>query len=508
MAFKRASIVLASAIGYIIKCTCSGITTNAVKGFKGSGVFKLKELTSNICKYGFDQSWTLDGEGNFSEFDDGGTTQTRTVNEANEITGLSGSWIDPAYDAAGNMISGPKSGDETTRIHYVYDAWNRLVAAKADNSGSPGNTIAAYEYDGTNRRVEKFFADDSGVEYFYNRQWQVLDEWSFDDQGETTAMNQYVWSPRYIDAPIVRFHDGNADGYVYTTGVDNTRYYTGDANYNVTTTITIDPNTTETVQHYAYSSYGEATVYDSTWTSLGAPAEDGPLYCGYWFDLETKNDLARYRYYTVSIAAWFTRDPIKSSPNLYEYCSDNPLKRTDPTGLCGTNPPISSPTNPPILIPGRGSLTTTTGAPSNVPYIVPLLTPPSCPPPTRKECDAEIQERLNVALAEYNFATNGTNHTFLDYDNKFKSLTNAAGYINPLLYLKPCWAQKAYIEFEGLLQYVAESTWYFSGGYLYIYNNLPNPHMNTGPGDVWAMEEFFREMAFIEYLKEKCKDAE
>ena len=42
------------------------------KGFKGSGVFKLKELTSNICKYGFDQTWTLDGLGNFSEFDDDG----------------------------------------------------------------------------------------------------------------------------------------------------------------------------------------------------------------------------------------------------------------------------------------------------------------------------------------------------------------------------------------------------------------------------------------------------
>ena len=307
--------------------------------FKGSGVFKLKELTSNICKYGFNKSWTLDGEGNFSEFDDGGTTQTRTVNEANEITGLSGSWIDPAYDAAGNMISGPKSGDETTRIHYVYDAWNRLVAAKADNSGSPGNTIAAYEYDGTNRRVEKFFADDSGVEYFYNRQWQVLDEWSFDDQGETTAVNQYIWSPRYIDAPIVRFHDGNADGYVYTTGVDNTRYYTGDANYNITTTITIDPNTTETVQHYAYSSYGEATVYDDDWDVIGAPAEDGPLYCGYLFDAETANDYARNRYYSVALAAWFTRDPIAADLNLYRYVGNNPLVYEDPFGLAPPREP-------------------------------------------------------------------------------------------------------------------------------------------------------------------------
>ncbi|NLX97959.1 MAG: hypothetical protein GXY83_17490, partial [Rhodopirellula sp.] len=68
---------------------------------------------------GFDQDWTLDGLGNFSTFNDDGTSQDRTTNAANEITGLTGSWIDPVYDAAGNMIFAPKSGDETTGLHYV-----------------------------------------------------------------------------------------------------------------------------------------------------------------------------------------------------------------------------------------------------------------------------------------------------------------------------------------------------------------------------------------------------
>ena len=45
-------------------------------------------------------------------------------------TGTSGV-IDPVYDPAGNMISGPKPGANTTRQHYVYDAWNRLVAVRA-----------------------------------------------------------------------------------------------------------------------------------------------------------------------------------------------------------------------------------------------------------------------------------------------------------------------------------------------------------------------------------------
>ncbi|MGW8256496.1 MAG: RHS repeat-associated core domain-containing protein [Thermoguttaceae bacterium] len=62
---------------------------------------------------------------------------------------------------------------------------------------------------------------------------------------------------------------------------------------------------------------------------------DGPLYCGYFFDAETRLYLARNRYYNSSTATWINRDPIgyKGGMNLYEYVGDNPLSRTDPFGL-------------------------------------------------------------------------------------------------------------------------------------------------------------------------------
>jgi hypothetical protein len=42
---------------------------------------------------------------------DGGMTQTRQQNAANETTGITGGgWNNPAYDAAGNTVSGPKAG--------------------------------------------------------------------------------------------------------------------------------------------------------------------------------------------------------------------------------------------------------------------------------------------------------------------------------------------------------------------------------------------------------------
>lgn len=297
----------------------------------------LDRLTDADRADAFDQSWGLDGLGNFASFDDDGDSQTRAANAANEITGITGGWIAPAYDAAGNMTSGPKPGDETTRVHYVYDAWNRQVAVYEDDGdgtfepGTDDDLVAAYGYDGTNRRIEKTFADDTGVEYFYNQGWQLLEERSVDDQGTPTAINQYVWSARYIDAPVVRFHDGNADGDLLDAG-DNTRYYTGDANYNVTATI--DAATGDVLERYVYNAYGKATAYDDDWANPAAPATDGPLYCGYFFDAETALYHVRNRYYDSSLSTFVSRDPVgyKGGMNLYKYVGDSPTNRTDPTG--------------------------------------------------------------------------------------------------------------------------------------------------------------------------------
>lgn len=67
-------------------------------------------MTSSTRADGFDQGWTLDGAGNFSEFDNDGTPQTRTTNAANEITAIGGG-ITPTYDRAGNMLSGELKRD-------------------------------------------------------------------------------------------------------------------------------------------------------------------------------------------------------------------------------------------------------------------------------------------------------------------------------------------------------------------------------------------------------------
>lgn len=147
------------------------------------------------------------------------------------------------------------------------------------------------------------------------------------------ASNQYVWSPRYIDAPIVRFHDGNGDG-DYLDAEDNIRYSTGDANYNVTAAI--EAATGDVVERYVYTAYGEATVYDDDWANPAAPTTDGPLYCGYFFDAETGLYQVRNRYYDASLSTFISRDPIGykgKDVNLYRYVRNSPLNHLDPLGL-------------------------------------------------------------------------------------------------------------------------------------------------------------------------------
>src|SRR5690606_18594219 len=120
---------------------------------------------------------------NFVQDDDGDGTeeldQDRTHNDVNEITGITATtgpnWVDPTYDAAGNTITAPRPGDETSTQKYVYDAWNRLVKV---TDGSDVNA-AEYEYDGRNFRIVKKVY--SGCmpshtdDFYYNQDWQTLE---------------------------------------------------------------------------------------------------------------------------------------------------------------------------------------------------------------------------------------------------------------------------------------------------------------------------------------------
>jgi RHS repeat-associated protein len=301
----------------------------------------------SIQSSNFTQDWTLDGLGNFSEFNDDGSVQTREVNTANEIQTINSAQT-VHYDRAGNMIS-----DGT--LKYQYDAWNRQTDITLTND----TFVVSYLYDGLGRRISKYFQivgpDVSQPQYYYNTNWQLIDERLVAPSGRIDGCDQYVWSLTYIDTPIVRFHSGST----YLGGEDgNIIYYVADANHNITALVNASG---AVVERYYYDAYGKATICNTIWQPLHNAGLTPPsirlndggwsaygneiLYCGYFYDSETSqnasvtigasgNYYARRRYYSVAIAAWFTRDPIgyNGGINLYEYVGDDPLIATDSSG--------------------------------------------------------------------------------------------------------------------------------------------------------------------------------
>jgi len=97
------------------------------------------------------------------------------------------------------------------------------------------------------------------TDLFYSASWQVLEE----RQGEQVTA-QYVWSPFYVDALVLRDRDTDANG-----TLDERAYAQQDANYNVTGLLSAGGSVLE---RYAYDPFGERTVLSSSWATLSSSA--------------------------------------------------------------------------------------------------------------------------------------------------------------------------------------------------------------------------------------------
>ena len=295
----------------------------------------VNRLISASCANGSTETWTLDSLATWLDSTVNGVSQTRSTDPSNEIGSITqgGTVNNQGYDLAGNMtlIADPNSAQGT--LYCTYDAWDRLVEVQAGSSS--GAIIAEFSYDGTNRRVSQTdFTASSGpiaTYYFYSGQ-QVVET----RQGDPTAApstltptNQYVWSLRYVDAPILRDSFDGSGNVVPASRI----YYLGDANYNVTALV--NPSGT-VIERYSYDPYGKVTVYDGTWNARPASAVGNTiLFAGESMDPETGLYYDRARYYSVTLGNFISQDPAQADINLYRYVGDNPVVSVDPTGLAG-----------------------------------------------------------------------------------------------------------------------------------------------------------------------------
>jgi RHS repeat-associated protein len=205
-----------------------------------------------------------------------------------------------------------------------------------------GTLVARFRYDGEGRRILKMFDTDSPgdpdgldtYEHLFLSGQQVVE--TRQGSGTTPAQAeslqpkyQNIWSPRYIDALILRDENTDSDG-----ACDDGRVYAlADANFNVTALV--DTNG-DVVERYLYSPYGEVTILDPDFTADADGASDyanTTLYTGREYDPQTGLMYYRARYYHPHLGRFVSRDPLTVDPNLYRYCGDNPVIYVDPLGL-------------------------------------------------------------------------------------------------------------------------------------------------------------------------------
>jgi RHS repeat-associated protein len=256
------------------------------------------------------QSWGFDALGNWTTLTTDGTPQSRTHNQQNQVTQVGGTPL--TFDANGNLTQ-----DETGK-RYEHDAWNRVARVK--NSG--GATLVSYQYDFLSRRI----VENPGTarDLYYSAAWQVLEE-----RVGGQAQVQYVWSPVYVDALVLRDRDADSNG-----SLEERLWVQQDANFNVTALVDGSGNV---VERYVYDPYGSVTILAPNWTVRASSSYDW-VYLHHGGRLDGTSGLYHFgiRDYSSSLGRWAEMDPLGFAArdnNLYRAVANSPTNATDPSGL-------------------------------------------------------------------------------------------------------------------------------------------------------------------------------
>ena len=96
-----------------------------------------------------------------------------------------------------------------------------------------------------------------------------------------------------------------------------------------------DPSS-NVIEKYSYDIFGNVIIKDAQGNVLSQSAVGNPyFFTARALDPETGLYYYRARYYNPKIGRFLQTDPVGYSAgiNLYAYCSNNPINRTDPSGL-------------------------------------------------------------------------------------------------------------------------------------------------------------------------------
>jgi RHS repeat-associated protein len=269
------------------------------------------------------ESWSYDPTGNWSRYTASGAVtvdQTRVHDRDNRLIQIGNDANTVVLDRAGRMLHVPPdaSGDWSQPFDIIWDAWSRVVRVSRN-----GAVLGAYAYDGLTRRTTRAAA---GVIWhtYYSDAWRPLEE-RRDSQSSPSIL--YLWGVRHRDDLVRRDRATAKPG-----NLDETRYVLMD----YFSPVAITGPKGDVTERYAFSPFGLRTVLDKN-GSIRATSESDWTFAfqGQFVDIESAFMDYGYRYYSVRLGTWLSRDPIeeKGGVNLYSFADNDGVGKVDHLGL-------------------------------------------------------------------------------------------------------------------------------------------------------------------------------
>ena len=285
--------------------------------------------------------------------DSGSSTTTRAIygyDQQGQLTSatVGGTNYEYTYDTAGNIQS--KKVGSTTTNYYTYgnSAWRDLLTAYGGNTITYSGGNPTKYYDGSTftwtqgRRLATAKVGSTNISYTYDmagvRSSKTVGSTKYDFTTLSGLVTRQTGGGKTIDFVYDENNQPLAMKY------NNTLYYyvlnaQGDV-------IALADQNGNLIAKYSYDPWGKLlSVTPNGWLDEQNAyylevAEANPLrYRGYYYDSETGFYYLQSRYYDPEIGRFINADSYAStdatgllSTNMFAYCENNPVNRSDPDG--------------------------------------------------------------------------------------------------------------------------------------------------------------------------------
>ena len=314
-------------------------------------------------------TYTYDASGNITKIVTEGTNvpQAALTKEytydalgqlATEVNG-SGTTFGYAYDTAGNIRNITKDGTVTKSFGYTNPSWPDLLTSVTANGTtkdvlyegqsqtsdlpSSGNPVTYYngkDYTFTwtkGRQLASATVDGKQVSYTYDMSGVRSGKQVGDTTYTYTTLSGKVMRQQWDGKTLEFVYDDSSQPFamIYKHGSETELYYyfvsaQGDVS-------AILDSGGKIAASYDYDAWGNCTVYNSSDAAIG---DLNPLrYRGYYYDAETGFYYLQSRYYDPAICRFINADTFATtdangvlSANMFAYCENNPVMRTDESG--------------------------------------------------------------------------------------------------------------------------------------------------------------------------------